>query len=120
MSPNPLFTSEKPSNSSTASDVTASSSEPTTFGTTSATSATNSAAVSAAAGAHSGPVGTLSSDPTGGLSGSDTARDEAARTRAHQGGDDDGMGAKKMSKEEADRLYEERIEEEYAKREGGA
>lgn len=119
MSPNPLFTSDKPSNSSTASDATASS-ERNTFGTTSATSATNSAAVSAAAGAHSGPAGTLSSDPTGGLSGSDTARDEAARTRAHQGGDNDGMGEKKISKEEADRLYEERIEEEYAKREGGA
>lgn len=29
-------------------------------------------------------------------------------------------GDQKLSKEEADRLYEERIEDEYAKREGGA
>lgn len=45
----------------------------------------------------------------GGLSG--------VEQQQQQGKDDDG---KKMSKEEADKLYEERIEEEYAKREGGA
>lgn len=31
-----------------------------------------------------------------------------------------GQGGRSMSREEADRLYEERMEEEYAKREGGA
>lgn len=41
-----------------------------------------------------------------------TAVDERRRSDAHK--------TEKLSKEEADRLYEERIEDEYAKREGGA
>ncbi|TGZ81312.1 hypothetical protein EX30DRAFT_371654 [Ascodesmis nigricans] len=94
--PIPLYTSEKPSTSST--------SETSTSPTT---ATTNSAQIAAAAG---GATATSSR-------GSDTARDEAVRTAAHKLGEG---GTGTMSKEEAERLYEERIEEEYAKREGGA
>lgn len=37
-----------------------------------------------------------------------------------QGQSQNGQDGQQMSREEADRLYEERMEEEYAKREGGA
>ncbi|CAF9919815.1 MAG: hypothetical protein GOMPHAMPRED_001879 [Gomphillus americanus] len=52
-----------------------------------------------------------------------TKLDEAGDSRREEGlhtTTGSSNGASKLSKEEADQLYEERIEEEYAKREGGA
>ncbi|KAA8895418.1 hypothetical protein FN846DRAFT_911767 [Sphaerosporella brunnea] len=47
----------------------------------------------------------------------DAAKDELARTLARRTGDEH-VQAEELSREEALRLYEERMEEEYAKREG--
>ncbi|RMZ83585.1 hypothetical protein DV738_g1106, partial [Chaetothyriales sp. CBS 135597] len=61
---------------------------------------------------------TTTTDTTSGagaanLSGTSTDPSSSKTTDVHAEG-------RQLSKEEADRLYEERIEEEYAKREGGA
>ncbi|KAF9895446.1 hypothetical protein FE257_000352 [Aspergillus nanangensis] len=44
----------------------------------------------------------------------------AAPSHSNVGGRNAAGNDRALSKEEADRLYEERMEEEYAKREGGA
>ena len=56
------------------------------------------------------------------LSNSPAAQDEKRRSDAHKGKDERPSDPRDegLSKEEAERLYEERMEEEYAKREGGA
>ncbi|KAF3388592.1 hypothetical protein F1880_004098 [Penicillium rolfsii] len=52
------------------------------------------------------------------LDGSVSSIDSGALRDNHTAQDD--QGDRPLSKEEADRLYEERMEDEYAKREGGA
>lgn len=46
--------------------------------------------------------------------------DEAGNSRREEGLNGVTGPSNKLSKEDADKLYEERIEDEYAKREGGA
>lgn len=49
-----------------------------------------------------------------------TTTTTSSSTTSQVVGDGNQSGDQPLSKEEADRLYEENIEEEYAKREGGA
>ena len=110
--PVPLYASEKPSASETGHSP--------PLGETSTTGNSKSSNDLAAAVAPSPSPPTSSSLPSSSQAGSTADRDELSRTTARRSSVNHRVSQEEEAEAEAARLYEERIEEEYAKREGGA